>query len=99
MLAPDHHLVPSLRSDSEKNSIDSFLEKSKLKSSETKTAGQKTVDGAWTGAYVLHPITNEKIPVWIADYVLKDYGTGAIMAVPGMMIVTTLLLHIIIYLS
>ncbi len=83
VLAPDHHLVPSLRSDSEKNSIDSFLEKSKLKSSETKTAGQKTVDGAWTGAYVLHPITNEKIPVWIADYVLKDYGTGAIMAVPG----------------
>ena len=51
VLAPDHDLVPSLRSNAEKKSIDALLEKSKLKSSETKTSGQKTVDGAWTGAY------------------------------------------------
>ena len=83
VVAPDHDIVSTIRTAAQREAIDAFLEKSKLKSADVKTAGQKTVEGAWTGAYALHPVTNEKIQIWIADYVLKDYGTGAIMAVPG----------------
>lgn len=83
VLAKDHDLVSSLTTVSQDHSIAAFIGQSNAKSTDSRTAGQKTTDGAWTGSYAIHPITGEKIPIWIADYVLKDYGTGAIMAVPG----------------
>ncbi len=83
VLAKDHDLVSSLTTVSQEHSIAAFIGQSNAKSTDSRTAGQKTTDGAWTGSYAIHPITGEKIPIWIADYVLKDYGTGAIMAVPG----------------
>ncbi len=83
VLAADHELVNAITTASQQETINAFLEKSKAKSAETKVAGQKSTDGAWTGSYALHPVTGDKIQVWIADYVLRDYGTGAIMAVPG----------------
>ena len=83
VLAKDHDLVSSLTTVSQDGAIAAFIEQSNAKSTDSRTAGQKTTDGAWTGSYAIHPITGEKIPIWIADYVLKDYGTGAIMAVPG----------------
>lgn len=83
VLAPDHDIVPLITSKDQEAAVDAFKEKSKNKSAAQKVIGQKTVDGVWTGAHAIHPITNEKIQIWIADYVLKDYGTGAIMAVPG----------------
>ncbi|HUR30507.1 MAG TPA: class I tRNA ligase family protein, partial [Saprospiraceae bacterium] len=81
VLAPDHDLVLAITSDEQKNVVNEFREKSKNKSAGQKAIGQKTVDGVWTGAYAIHPLTKEKIQIWIADYVLRDYGTGAIMAV------------------
>src|SRR5688500_3532210 len=83
VLAPDHDIVPLITTAEQRETVNSFKEKSKNKSSSQKVAGQKTVDGVWTGAHAIHPITKENIQIWIADYVLKDYGTGAIMAVPG----------------
>ena len=83
VLAKDHDLVSSLTTLSQDHSISAFIAMSNAKSTDSRTAGQKTTDGAWTGSFAIHPITGEKIPIWIADYVLKDYGTGAIMAVPG----------------
>jgi leucyl-tRNA synthetase len=83
VLAKDHDLVSLITSAAQEASVNDFLETSKSKSTDPKSPGQKTTAGAWTGAYAIHPITGEKLQVWIADYVLKDYGTGAIMAVPG----------------
>lgn len=83
VLAPDHDLVPLLASPDRKKEIEEFRERSKSRSSSQKITGQKTTDGIWTGSYAIHAVTQERIPIWIADYVLKDYGTGAIMAVPG----------------
>src|SRR5688500_12458793 len=83
VLAPDHDLVPLITTTAQKNAVDSFKEKSKNKSAAQKVIGQKTVDGVWTGANAIHAVTGNPIQIWIADYVLKDYGTGAIMAVPG----------------
>ncbi|MDQ3017214.1 MAG: leucine--tRNA ligase [Bacteroidota bacterium] len=81
VLAPDHDLVTMIASNDRKEAIAAFAEKAKNKT--TNRTGIKTTEGMWTGAMAIHPITSEKIPIWIADYVLKDYGTGAIMAVPG----------------
>jgi leucyl-tRNA synthetase len=83
VLAPDHDMVRSITTAEKQNAVEEFMLRSKNKSAEQRTPGQKTLDGMWTGAYAFHPITTQKIPIWIADYVLKDYGTGAIMAVPG----------------
>lgn len=83
VLAKDHDLVPMIASPNEKGTIQEYLERSRSKTSDSRASGQKTTDGAWTGAYAIHPVTGEKMEIWIADYVLKDYGTGAIMAVPG----------------
>ncbi|HSF88784.1 MAG TPA: class I tRNA ligase family protein, partial [Saprospiraceae bacterium] len=83
VLANDHDLVSLITSDGQKETVSAFVAQSKAKSSDPKAAGQKSTAGTWTGAYAIHPITGEQIQIWIADYVLKDYGTGAIMAVPG----------------
>lgn len=83
VLAPDHDLVPMLTTKEQQVQVDIFTETFRQRSGQQKNAGQKSSDGVWTGAMAIHPLTGEKIPVWIADYVLKEYGTGAIMAVPG----------------
>ncbi len=83
VLAKDHELVKSISSSAQKDFIEAYSERSKSRVADNKSGGEKNLDGAWTGAYALHPITNTKIPIWIADYVLSDYGTGAIMAVPS----------------
>jgi leucyl-tRNA synthetase len=83
VLAPDHDSVKIITPNSHSAEVNAFVEAYKQRSMEQKVAGQKTLHGTWTGAYAIHPVTKERIPVWIADYVLKDYGTGAIMAVPG----------------
>lgn len=82
VLAPEHPLVKSLTTSAEKKSVDEYVASSARKSEvDRKVAQDKT--GVFTGGHVIHPLTSEKIPVWIADYVLMDYGTGAIMAVPA----------------
>lgn len=83
VLAPDHDLVSTITTADHLSAVDDFREKSKNKSSSQRSLGQKTIDGLWTGAYAINPVTNDRLQIWIADYVLKDYGTGAIMAVPG----------------
>jgi leucyl-tRNA synthetase len=82
VMAPEHPLVKKITTAAQKSAVEAYTEKTSRKSEvERKATTEKT--GAFTGGFALHPITGEKIPVWIADYVLMDYGTGAIMAVPG----------------
>lgn len=82
VMAPEHPLVAKITTADQKSKVEEYIKKTSTKSEvDRKASTEKT--GAFTGAYSLHPITGEKIPLWIADYVLMDYGTGAIMAVPG----------------
>lgn len=83
VLAPEHELVASLVKAEQQQEVDQYIEQTKKKSERDRMADTKSVSGAFTGSYVLHPLTEEKIPVWIADYVLAGYGTGAVMAVPS----------------
>lgn len=83
VLAPEHELVERLTTADRKQEIENYKEKTKKKSELDRMADTKTVSGAFTGSYAYHPLTGEKIPVWIADYVLAGYGTGAVMAVPS----------------
>ena len=82
VLAPEHPLVAQITTAAQKSAVDSYVQKTSTKSEvDRKASTEKT--GAFTGAMAVHPITGQDIPIWIADYVLMDYGTGAIMAVPG----------------
>ena len=83
VLAPDHDLVKIITPDSDEARVADWLIGYRERAAEQKVAGQKTLHGIWIGAMAIHPITGNLLPIWIADYVLKDYGTGAIMAVPG----------------
>ena len=83
VLAPEHPLVASLTTEDHKEEIDTYLKYVKGRSERQRQSEVKIVSGAFTGAYAIHPFTSKKIPIWIAEYVLLDYGTGAIMAVPG----------------
>ena len=83
VLAPEHELVAKYTASAQKKSVDAYIEATKKKSELDRMADTKTVTGVFTGGYALHPLTGEKIPVWIADYVLAGYGTGAVMAVPS----------------
>lgn len=82
-LAPEHELVSQVTTDAQKEEIDAYIEKAKAKSDRERMADVKTVSGAFTGAYAVHPFSGEPIPIWIGDYVLAGYGTGAVMAVPS----------------
>lgn len=82
VFAPEHPLVSKITSAAQKKSVDEYILSSSAKSEIDRKANQQKT-GVFTGAYAVHPLTQEQIPVWIADYVLMDYGTGAIMAVPG----------------
>jgi leucyl-tRNA synthetase len=82
VLAPENPLVKKITTNAQKSAVDNYVEVSARKSEvDRKASTDKT--GVFTGAYASHPLNGQKIPVWIADYVLMDYGTGAIMAVPG----------------
>jgi leucyl-tRNA synthetase len=83
VLAPEHELVPSLTTSEQKATVDAYIAQSKKKSELDRMADTKTVSGAFTGSYVINPVNNERVPLYIADYVLAGYGTGAVMAVPS----------------
>ncbi len=82
VLAPEHSFVKKITNPAQKESINDYIQKTILKS-EVARKSDTNKTGSFTGAYALHPLTEKKIPIWISDYVLMDYGTGAIMAVPG----------------
>jgi leucyl-tRNA synthetase len=82
VLAPENPLVAKIATTAQKSAVEKYVEASARKSEvDRKTGTEKT--GVFTGAYAVHPLNGQQIPIWIADYVLMDYGTGAIMAVPG----------------
>jgi len=83
VLAPEHHLVEKITTAEQKTAVSAYVEEAAKKSDLERTDLAKTKTGVFSGAFAINPANNEKIPVWIADYVLISYGTGAIMAVPG----------------
>jgi leucyl-tRNA synthetase len=83
VLAPEHEYVAGLTTVEQEQEISNYIDQTKKKTELDRMADTKTVSGAFTGSYAKHPITNEPVPIWIADYVLAGYGTGAVMAVPS----------------
>ncbi|BAU55933.1 Leucine--tRNA ligase [Mucilaginibacter gotjawali] len=83
VLAPEHELVASLTTPEQKSAIDAYIAQAKKKSELERMADAKTVSGAFTGSFAINPVSGEKVQIWIADYVLAGYGTGAVMAVPS----------------
>ncbi len=82
VLAPEHPLVSEITTDEFRDAIEAYKTAASLKSERDRQADVKNITGQFTGAYAVHPFTGENIPVWIGDYVLASYGTGAVMAVP-----------------
>ena len=82
-LAPEHEFVARITTDDYKIAVSDYINKTKKRSERDRMSDVKTVSGQFTGAFVIHPFTGDKIPVWIGDYVLASYGTGAVMAVPA----------------
>lgn len=82
-LAPEHELVAKITTTEYKKAVDEYVELAKNRSERERQADVKNITGQFTGAYVVHPFNGAPIPVWIGDYVLAGYGTGAVMAVPG----------------
>lgn len=83
VLAPEHELVADITTAEQREAVEAYIEKASRKSDLERTDLAKEKTGVFTGAYVINPVNGVKLPVWIADYVLAGYGTGAIMAVPG----------------
>ena len=83
VLAPEHPLLEDLCSAAQKAAVEDYLAKVKAKSERERMASAKDISGVFTGAYTRHPYTGEKVPIWVSEYVLMGYGTGAIMAVPA----------------
>ena len=83
VLAPDHPLVKKLVTDERKNDVEKYISDALNKSEKERKQDEKEKTGVFTGAYAINPVNNKKVPIWIADYVLMGYGTGAIMAVPA----------------
>jgi leucyl-tRNA synthetase len=83
VLAPEHELVASITTAAQKADIEAYIAQAKKKSELERMADAKAVSGAFTGSYAINPVSSEKVQVWIADYVLAGYGTGAVMAVPS----------------
>ncbi len=82
-LAPEHELVEKITTQEQKSKVEEYVTKSKSRSERERQAEVTKVSGVFTGSYVVHPFTGKQIPIWIGDYVLAGYGTGAVMAVPG----------------
>ena len=83
VLAPESELVEGLTTPECQKEVRSYIEASKKRTERERLMDVKTVTGQFTGSYAVHPFTGEDIPIWISDYVLAGYGTGAIMAVPA----------------
>jgi len=83
VLAPEHEYVAGLTTPEQEIEILNYIDQTKKKTELDRMADTKTVSGAFTGSYAKHPMTGEPVPIWIADYVLAGYGTGAVMAVPS----------------
>jgi len=83
VLAPEHELVAALTTPAQQNDISNYIAQTKKKSELDRMADTKTVSGAFTGSYVVNPVSGERVQLWIADYVLAGYGTGAVMGVPS----------------
>lgn len=82
-LAPEHELVPLITTPEQKQAVDTYIKATAKRSERERMADVKTISGVFTGAYAEHPFTKAPIPIWIGDYVLAGYGTGAVMAVPA----------------
>ncbi|CAN5513474.1 leucine--tRNA ligase [soil metagenome] len=82
-LAPEHELVAQLTAPQQKNAVEEYITFAKNRSERERMADVKKITGVFTGSYVLHPFTGKQIPIWLGDYVLAGYGTGAVMAVPA----------------
>lgn len=83
VLAPEHDLVNSITVEGQRTQVQSYIDFTKGRSERERMSEVKDVTGAFTGAYALNPLSGDKVPIWISDYVLAGYGTGAIMAVPA----------------
>lgn len=83
VLAPEHPLVPEIVAEEKWSEVESYIAQSKTKTEIDRLSTEKEKTGVFTGAYAINPYSGDRIPVWIADYVLMGYGSGAIMAVPG----------------
>ncbi|WP_339310145.1 leucine--tRNA ligase [Paenibacillus sp. FSL k6-2145] len=83
VLAPEHELVEAITTDDQREAIQAYQEQASRKSDLERTDLAKDKTGVFTGAYAINPVNGAKLPIWIADYVLAGYGTGAVMAVPG----------------
>ncbi|HEX9981376.1 MAG TPA: leucine--tRNA ligase [Flavobacterium sp.] len=82
-LAPEHPLVAKITKDEQREEVERYVEATAKRSERERMADVKTISGAFTGTYALHPFTQLPVPIWIGDYVLAGYGTGAVMAVPA----------------
>ncbi len=82
-LAPEYELVSKITTPEQKEAVETYIEATSKRSERDRMADVKTISGVFTGAYAEHPITKEPVPVWLGDYVLAGYGTGAVMAVPA----------------
>ncbi|MEM9290061.1 MAG: leucine--tRNA ligase [Acidobacteriota bacterium] len=83
VLAPEHPLVESLTTDAQRPAIEEYIEQATRQTDVQRESADREKTGVFTGSYALNPVTGERIPIWIADYVLMTYGSGAIMAVPA----------------
>ncbi len=81
-IAPEHELVSKITTADQKEVIEAYVDATAKRSERDRMADVKTISGAFTGAYAIHPFSGKKVPIWIGDYVLASYGTGAVMAVP-----------------
>nr|WP_298991458.1 leucine--tRNA ligase [uncultured Polaribacter sp.] len=81
-LAPEHELVSKITTEAQKAEVEAYVKATAKRSERDRMADVKTISGAFTGAYAIHPFSGEKVQIWIGDYVLASYGTGAVMAVP-----------------
>jgi len=83
VIAPEHRLVNEITTDDQKDAVATYRAEVELKSDLERQELTKEKTGVFTGAYAINPANGKEVPIWIADYVLVSYGTGAIMAVPG----------------
>jgi len=83
VLAPEHPLVEKLTTAEYASAVNAYVAQARIKTEADRTAAEKEKTGVFMGAYATNPVNGERIPIWIADYVMLGYGTGAIMAVPA----------------
>jgi leucyl-tRNA synthetase len=83
VISPEHRMVRVLTTAEQSSAVESYVQAASFKSDRDRTEGNRKKTGVFTGSYAINPVNGKKIPIWIADYVLAGYGTGAIMAVPA----------------